>query len=115
MQLGEWKHGWQFHASDAAESRQWDILLQELAWPSTRRNAASSGKARMYSCTGPFAATWLTVCPTSDALSMSNAVMQFAIRRRLGIAVCFDGPECMDIRFWQITEAVASTPGILDC
>ena len=65
--------------------------MREIALPSTRANAASSGKARVHSCMGPFSAVWLTVCPTSVAMSIANPQLQCAIRRRLGIAVNFSG------------------------
>ena len=67
--------------------------MQILALPSLRRNAACPGKARLDSCTGPFAFVWLTVCPTSDILTLKDAELQRAIRRRFGIAVSFDGPD----------------------
>ena len=35
----------------------------------------------------------MTVCPTTDALTMNNWVFQFAVRRRLGLAVCWDRPD----------------------
>ena len=91
--LGEWRHGWQFHASDAIAKASWNILMHELAAPSFRQNAATTGKSRVRSCMGPYSATWLTVCPTTDALTIKSSVLQFAIRRRLGIAACWDGPD----------------------
>ena len=57
--LGEWKHGWQFLASEVAEDLELSSLLRALAWPSTRVNAAAVGKSRMHSCMGPFAGSWL--------------------------------------------------------
>ena len=93
-ELGEWLHGWQYHASNAAEKREHASLMRALALTSTRRNAASTGKARLFSCTGRFAPAWMTVAPTSDSLFMSNVEFQIAMRRRLGIAaVGFDGPD----------------------
>jgi hypothetical protein len=89
--VGEWQHGWQFHASDSLERDAWNLLLQELALPSVRSNAVSSGKTRLRSCMGPFAAVWLTVCPSSDGLILPNWDLMFAMRRRLGIAVTYDG------------------------
>ena len=93
ISLGEWKHGWQFHASQPLISRSHDALMRELSAPTYRSNAATVGKSRLRSCSGPFAATWMTVCPTTDALTMNNWVFQFAVRRRLGLAVCWDGPD----------------------
>ena len=72
VNLGEWRHGWQFWASDVLERQGHAELLRTLALPSTRRNAASAGKARIYSCTGPFAAIWILVCPTTDMLTMAD-------------------------------------------
>ena len=91
--LGEWQHGWQFHASAPAEKAAWQVLLQDLAPAGSRRNAATSGKARLHSCMGPFSAVWLTACPTTEALAISNMHFQLAMRRRLGIAVCFEGDD----------------------
>ena len=92
-ELGEWQHGWQYFASNAAEKSEQEGLKQELALPSTRRNAAATGKARLFSCTGRFAAAWMTIAPTSDSLTFTNAEILIAMRRRLGLAVCFDGPD----------------------
>ena len=93
LSLGEWQHGWQYYASDALERDEWQALMRELALPSVRSNAASSSKARLNSCMGPFASVWLTVCPTSEALRLSSAEVMCAIRRRLGIAVAFEGED----------------------
>ena len=89
--LGEWQHGWQHHASDIMESNALRSLVRELGGPGGRINAATQGKARLQSCSGPYAAIWLTICPTTAALELDNALMDFAIRRRLGIAVTIDG------------------------
>ena len=91
--LGEWQHGWQYYASDAVEHHHWDSLLQDLAWPSVRLNAASTGKARLHSCMGRFSAVWLTVCPRTETLTLNDSFLQCAMRRRLGIAVSFDGED----------------------
>ena len=37
--LGEWAHGWQFHAGNVLEQKAWNELLRELALPSQRTNA----------------------------------------------------------------------------
>ena len=87
--LGEWQHGWQFHASAPAEQKAWDALLLELAPHTTRSNAASAGKARLHSCMGAFSSVWLTVSPTTTSLCISNMHRQCAVRRRLGIAATF--------------------------
>ena len=56
-----------------------------------RQNAATTGKTRLRSCMGRYAATWLTICPTTDLLVLHNPQMMCAIRRRLGIGVLCDG------------------------
>ena len=91
--VGEWKHGWQYFASEYAETRELNQLLTGLAWPRLRSNAACPGKARVYSCMGRFSGTWLTVSPTTDALCFDDGELRFAVRRRLGLAVCYDGPD----------------------
>ena len=91
--LGEWQHGWQYHASSAIERTAHAHLLRELALPSRRRNAISAGKSRVYSSMGRFASGWLLVCPTSDGLVFDSGALQCAIRRRLGIAVTYDTPD----------------------
>ena len=91
LALGEWQHGWQYHASDCAERRSLQLVMQALALPSFRINAACVGKSRIRSCMGRFSSTWLTACPTSTALCLKNAAMQCAMRRRLGIAAFFEG------------------------
>ena len=42
---------------------------------------------------GAFSSVWLTVCPTTTSLSISNVHLQCAVRRRLGIAVTFEGDD----------------------
>ena len=86
-QLGEWSHGWQYHASDSLEKHAWDELNRVLALPSTRRNAASAGKARLRKiCIGLDG-------DSRDSLVFDNQELQIAVRRHLRIAVSFDGPD----------------------
>ena len=92
-ELGEWRHGWQYHASNCIEQSAHTQLKQLLALPSTRSNAACAGKARLLSCTGRFASAWMVVAPRTDALSFTNQELLIAMRRRLGIAVSFEGPD----------------------
>ena len=92
-ELGEWRHGWQFHAGDGIERHAQSELKQLLALPSTRRNAACAGKARLLSCTGRFASAWMVVAPTSDSLTFTNQEILIAMRRRLGVATSFEGPD----------------------
>ena len=68
-------------------------MLDKTYQCNLRINAASPDKARLYSCRGPFAGTWLTICPTSEALTLADPVMQTAVRRRLGVAISVDGPD----------------------
>ena len=82
-------------SSKLLEKEAQEQLLQDLALPGTRRNAAAPGKARLHSCCGRFASVWLTVCPTSSLLSLENSEFLVAMRRRLGIAISFDGADPM--------------------
>ena len=92
LSLGEWTHGWQFHASDRIEQAAHNQLLQTLGGgQSARVNAATMGKARVQASMGPYASIWLTVCPTTPNLWLDNAQLLCAVRRRLGIAVLFEG------------------------
>ena len=91
VQLGEWRHGWQYHASAAVEQNEFDELMQAVALPNRRRNAASVHKARMQSCRGRFAGAWLQVAPSTEALQLRNIEMMIAMKRRLGLAVNFEG------------------------
>ena len=93
LSLGEWAHGWQYHASNALETTEFEALVVSLALPSTRANAASQCKARMHSCRGAFAASWLTAFPTSSQTSFTDPELNCAMRRRLGLAVAFEGPD----------------------
>ena len=88
---GEWAHGWQFHASRVLEAYSFNLLLVRFALPSSRRNASSPNKARLFSARGPYAATWLTTCPCSIALEMPDDLFRCSMRYRLGIAVFFEG------------------------
>ena len=73
MALGEWTHGWQFHASDPLEHSAHRHVIQDLGGgPTARTNAATMGKARIYSAMGPYAAIWLTVWPTTTNVSLDN-------------------------------------------
>ena len=40
---------------------------------------------------GPYAATWLTICPLTNGLTLDNESMVCAVRRRFGIGVLFEG------------------------
>ena len=92
-ELGEWRHGWQYYASNAAEDLELVRLKQVLAWPNNRSNAACTGKARLWSCTGRFAAAWMVTAPRSDATTFLNVEMHIAMKRRLGMAISYEGPD----------------------
>jgi len=93
VSLGEWAHGWQYHASSTLEQCAYASLVRTLAMPSRRRNARSLGKARLISCQGPFAAAWLTAYPGSAAMTFLDIELQCAMRSRLGLTVCLNGPD----------------------
>jgi len=90
-EIGAWQYGWQYHAFNALEKDELNKLLQALGYRSIRSNAAPAGKARLHSCMGRFAAAWLIVIPRSDALKLITFELNTAMRRRLGLAVTFDG------------------------
>jgi len=83
--VGEWAHGWQYHASKALEQTEYNSVLGALRG----RTAIGPlpGPARLRSCAGPFASVWLTAAPTSDALQLSNDEMMCTMRRRLGLPI----------------------------
>ena len=91
--LGEWPHGWQYHASNALEQAALASVKRDLALPSRRVNAQAVGKSRLESCMGRFAYSWLTACPGSMALTFSDEEIRCSMRRRLGVGVCIDGPD----------------------
>ena len=53
-----------------------------------------SHKARIRSCGGPYAGTWLTTIPTSLPLKMKDDSFRAALRRRLGLASLADNFTC---------------------
>ena len=89
--LGEWQHGWQYYVSNQAETNEFNIVLADSALPKTRANATSTDKSRIRPCMGRFVSVWMTICPTSQLLMLSNDEMQCAIRRSLGLERCFEG------------------------
>ena len=93
ISLGEWMHGWQYHASNCLEKSTFNSLLSDLAYPSHRVNAQAVGKTRLHSCRGRFAASWLTPCPVTVTLTVEDEQMSGLVRMRLGLAVCVDGPD----------------------
>ena len=113
LALGEWAHGWQYYASNALETAEFDALLSALAYPNTCRNAASVAKVRLHSCRGRFAPAWLTSMPCSTEQAFSDAELTCAMRRRLGLAVVFEGPDPHGHRRLAETLAQGSMPAIL--
>ena len=59
--IGEWKHGWQFYASDALEQHERISLLRSLRHRGL--HGPSPDRARIRSCSGRFGATWLIALP----------------------------------------------------
>ena len=89
---GEFKHGWQRHASKALEQFEHAALLHALRGTTPR--GPLPGRARLRSCSGPHSGEWLKAMPTSPALHFTNAEMLCALRRRLGLAVGAEGAWC---------------------
>jgi len=93
LSLGEWQHGWQYHASNAHEKFAFAQLLADLALPARRRNAQAPGKSRVLSACGRFAGAWLTTCPVTPAQTFRSDELLVLMRMRLGLAICVDGPD----------------------
>ena len=85
--LDEFPHGWQFYASRALEQTEHDSLLRSLAGTSPR--GPLPGRARLRSCSGPQAASWMVAFPTSPTTRLSNEEFTFALRRRLSLGFGF--------------------------
>ena len=88
---GEWSHGWQFHATRSLDRYRFNILLRRFGLSSSRINARSVNKTRLYSCCGAYAASWLLTCPCSDSLSLSDDQFRCSMKYRLGLAIIFKG------------------------
>ena len=93
LALGEWAHGWQFHASSALEKAAFRQLQPTLALPSRRSNAAATGKTRLQSACGRFSSAWLTGIPATKGLTFSDDDFLCLVRMRIGLAICIDGPD----------------------
>ena len=89
-------HGWQFHASSILEQIEHTSLLHAMVGTVSRgaRRSPLPARARLRSCAGPFAGSWLSAVPASPALRMSNPEMLCAVRRRLGMRVDPLGERC---------------------
>eukprot|EP00959_Pyramimonas_sp_CCMP1952_P124702 2607504-Pyramimonas_sp.AAC.1 len=73
LAFGEWMRGWQFYASDALENKAYENVLQQLGGGChAHTNAVTAGKTRVQSSRGPYAAIWLTICPTTANLVLDN-------------------------------------------
>ena len=80
---GNFPHGWQYHASDVLEQHEFHNLLGTL-----RAGISASGDvARLRSCSGPWASTWLCICPTSPGLVFQNFELLVSLRFRLGLSI----------------------------
>ena len=72
---GEWRHGWQYHASSIREHHfRARSLLPRLPRPV---------RALLRSSSGPGAGQWLAALPVSPGTTLQPAVFQVALRRRL--------------------------------
>ena len=89
---GEWQQGWQHSASSVCEQREYESMLRKLI--ATSAAGPLPGRARLRSCSGPYAGAWLTTCPSTEQLRLTNSEMLCALRRRLGLAVLADAPVC---------------------
>ena len=72
---GEWRRGWQYHASSAREHH----FLRRVVVPSSSR----SRRALLLSQAGRGAGRWLTAVPYSPGTTLKPLRMQVALRRRL--------------------------------
>jgi hypothetical protein len=93
---GEWRHGWQFYASDACEQHESRLLLRAFAVHGRQLGIQGTApdRARLHSCAGPHAGSWLTVAPTSPALQLANDEISCALRRRVGLATGAELAQC---------------------
>ena len=73
--LGDWPHGWQFHASRTRNLYYCDRVLLPSLPPDHR--------ALLRSQSGPHASAWLAAIPGEAATTLSPEAMQVALRRRL--------------------------------
>ena len=74
------------------EQREYESMLRTLA--ATSAVGPLPGRARLRSCSGPYAGAWLTTCPSTGQLRLTNSEMLCALRRRLGLAVLAGAPVC---------------------
>ena len=74
-EMGEWRHGWQFHASCVLERNHKQNAVLPRANPQRQ--------ALLRSQSGVAAGKWLSTRPTSLALTLTPLRMQVCLRRRL--------------------------------
>lgn len=74
-EVGEWRHGWQYHASLVLENYQRDSVVMP--------QASRQQQALLRSQAGHAAGKWLTALPTEPALELTPLRMQVALRLRL--------------------------------
>ena len=87
---GEWRHGWQYFTTAAAYTTAQANIL---------RDATPVDAARYRSCKGRNNSRWLTAIPSTEALALSNPILQCLLRRRLGLPILpeadlCEGPTC---------------------
>ena len=94
--LGDWPHGWQFHASRIRHSHFCDCVLLPSLPPSLR--------ALLRSQAGAEAGAWLTAIPADVSTALSPGSMQVALRRRMRLPLPIapnrcggEGPGCKNV------------------
>ena len=75
LDAGEWRRGWQYHASSARELH----FSERVVLPASSR----SRRAMLLSGSGRGAGRWRSALPTSPGTSLKPLRMQVALRRRL--------------------------------
>ena len=83
--VGEWEHGWQYHASDAREKARMREFWNALE---------GHGRARLRSQLGPGAAAWLVALPTTKDLQIRPTWFAIALRLRLWLPLPAYGASC---------------------
>ena len=74
-ELGEWAHGWQFHAC----SQRNNLFRERVLLPAL----TPAGQAMLRSGSGPQAGAWLQAMPTCEGTRMKASIFQACLRRRL--------------------------------
>ena len=88
IELGEWRHGWQRHASRTRNLFFRDHVLLPSLPPASR--------AMLRSQAGPHAGAWLTAIPSDRHTSLAPDVMLIALRRRLRLPLPLAPATCGD-------------------